>query len=315
MNVVEVQNLYKTFKVNTSTKFLAKTFKPKFKEVHAVNDISFNINQGESVAFLGPNGAGKTTTTKMLTGLIYPSKGSIKVLGYKPQDRTSEFLKSIGLVMGNKSGLSWDLTSRQTFRLYKDIYEISDIDFERRLKYLSDILNVVDFLDIPVRKLSLGERMKLEMISAILHDPKILFLDEPTIGLDVVSKQNIRKFLKEIQTTENITILMTSHDMDDIEKVCDRVMVINHGKLIYDDSMDRLKKKYSQEKYVKIFFNGPTPTLENINIIEKGDSYILIKSLPNLIPSIINSFGTQQLIDDIDIYSEPLEEMFKMILE
>ena len=210
------------------------------------------------MAFLGPNGAGKTTTTKMLTGLIYPTSGNIEVLGYTPAERKKDFLMQIGLVMGNKSGLSWDLTAEQSLDFIKKIYCIEEKAFNNTLDKLTELLNVKEHLKKQLRKLSLGERMKIELISAILHKPKVLFLDEPTIGLDITSKKNIRNFLREIQTGSKITLILTSHDMDDVEKVCDRVLVINKGYKVYDDHLEKLVEEYSRKKYIKFFLeNGP----------------------------------------------------------
>src|SRR3989344_1288799 len=211
--IIEVNNLKKVFKVKKPSSVLRDIFYPKHKTVVAVDGISFKVSEGESVAVLGPNGAGKTTTMKMLTGLIYPTSGGISVLGHFPFDRKREFLKRIGLVMGNKTALEWDLTSLQNFGLLKRIYEIEEVKYRQKVKDLTEMLSVSELLDTQVRKLSLGERMKMELIGSILHDPEVLFLDEPTIGLDIISKQKVREFLREIQNNSDITILLTSHDM------------------------------------------------------------------------------------------------------
>ena len=199
-------------------------FWPGFDNVAAVNEISLSIERGESVALLGPNGAGKTTTLKMLTGLMVPTSGKIDILGFSPFDRDFEFLHKIALVMGNKSGLSWDLSANQSFSLLKTIYNLSEEAVRISIGELSEILEVDKYLDRPVRKLSLGQRLKLELIAAMIHRPEILFLDEPTIGLDVVAKKNIRDFLKKTNKENSSTIILTSHDMDDIENVCERVI-------------------------------------------------------------------------------------------
>ena len=317
MNIIEINNLNKQFKITIRKNWIKSIFKSEYKIKKAVDNVSFTVKKGEAVAFLGPNGAGKTTTTKMMTGLIYPTSGEISVLGFKPQDRNKEFLMKIGLVMGNKTGLNWDLTARQTFSIYQKIYKIPIEKYKSRLDKLSKLLNVDEHLDTPVRKLSLGERMKLELIGAILHDPEILFLDEPTIGLDIISKQNIRKFLREIQKDHGITLILTSHDMDDIELVCDRVLVINNGQLVFDNTIDYLKSNYNKDKYVKFYFDSIQDLDLNSygEIYEQKDASITYKVAPTSLPQLISSFTSKNNVIDIDINSTPLEEMIKEIYE
>lgn len=314
MPIISVQNLSKTFKIRKNKNLLTGIFNPQYKFVEAVKDISFSVEKGEALAFLGPNGAGKTTTIKMLTGLIYPSEGKISALGYKPFDRKREYLKQIGLVMGNKAGLNWDLTANQSFSLFKKIYEIGDTKFKKRLGELCKLLNVRDLLDTQVRKLSLGERMKMELIGAILHDPKILFLDEPTIGLDITAKKNVRKFLRDIQQNSNITLILTSHDMDDIEKVCDRVIVINKGEKIYDDTLLNLISGYNEEKFVKFYFEKMPENLENIEyakIDQKNEDSIVFKAPKDIMPKLISEITSNYDCLDIDILAVPLEDIIE----
>ena len=257
--IIEVKDLTKIYQVPVKQSFWKSVFFAKNKPLVAVNKINFEINEGESVALLGPNGAGKTTTLKMLSGLLHPSSGELKVLGYEPTKRDRKFLMQIALVMGNKSGMSWDLSSRQSFGLFKSIYRISDNDFKTRLEELLEMLDAKEFLDTPIRKLSLGQRMKMELIGAILHRPKLLFLDEPTIGLDVVSKRKIRNFLRYLHKEEKTTIILTSHEMADIEMVSDRVMVINSGVVAFDDSLTKLMHNYQDKKYLTVTFFSPVP--------------------------------------------------------
>lgn len=308
---IEVKNLSKTFLRSIKKSLLKDIFFPTREKVYAVKNVSFSINKGESVAFLGPNGAGKTTTIKMLTGLIYPSAGEVEILGFTPFDRKKQYLKKIGLVMGNKAGLNWDLTAAQSFELLRYIYEIPKDEFEERVKFFTKLLDAENFLNTQVRKLSLGERMKMELIGAILHKPDVLFLDEPTIGLDIISKQKIRQFLRQIQRETGVTLLLTSHDMDDIEEVCDRVIVINHGQKIYDDSLEKLTTKYSKFKYIKIIFKEMPADLSLLNyeIVEKNKISIMYKvpriELSNFISKVTGNFD----LEDIDIASVPLEEI------
>lgn len=310
--VVKTENLTKKYSIKIKSGFWKDAFFPVYKEISAIEGVSFSINKGESVALLGPNGAGKTTTMKILSGLLYPTGGKVDVLGYFPFDRKREFLKNIGLVMGNKSGLAWDLTPGQNYELFKKIYKISDSNFNERIKSLTEILDTKDLLDKQVRKLSLGERMKMELIGSILHNPEILFLDEPTIGLDIISKQKIRKFLRDIQKKYGVTLLLTSHDMDDVEKVSDRVIVINHGKIIFDNSMTELLHKYKSKKYLTLVLTEEVG-LDRIRkygkIIDKKTLSYTIEVSASDQPKIIADITKELPVDDIDIVHVPLEEI------
>ncbi|EKD53605.1 MAG: hypothetical protein ACD_61C00007G0015 [uncultured bacterium] len=310
--IIKVKNLSKDYPVKEKHGFWRDAFFPVHKKVNAVNNISFSINKGESVALLGPNGAGKTTTMKMLSGLLYPTAGEIDVMGYFPFDRKREYLKKIGLVMGNRSGMAWDLTPNQNFELAKKIYEIKEESFVYRVGSLANMLGTEKYLDKQVRKLSLGERMKVELMSSLLHDPEVLYLDEPTIGLDIISKQKIRNFLREIQKESGVTLLLTSHDMDDVEKVSDRVIVINRGKIFYDDSMSALLHKYKDKKYLTLILTEDVA--EDVikkygEIIEKKHFKYTIEVAKSEQSKIIAKVMEELPIDDIDIVHVPLEEI------
>lgn len=316
--IIKVENLTKEYKVKNKSGFWKDLFWPNFKKVKAVDNLSFSIEKGESVALLGPNGAGKTTTMKMLSGLIYPTSGKIEVLGFTPFERKKAFLMRIGLVMGNKTGLDWDLTPSQSFQLTKRIYKINDDNYQRRLNELMELLEVDKFADTQVRRLSLGERMKMEVIGAILHNPDVLFLDEPTIGLDIISKQKIRKFLREIQQKYGVTLLLTSHDMDDVEKVCDRVMVINHGIKVTDHSLENLLKKHTADRYVKIVFKElpAKPEIENLGeAIEEDENSITFKVQNKDLPALLSKVTAEYKLLDIDILSVPLDEIIADIYQ
>lgn len=309
--VITVEHLVRTFRIRTEKRLLRGLFHPKWKEVRAVDGISFTIHRGEAVAFLGPNGAGKTTTMKMLSGLILPTGGSVDVLGYTPFDRKHDLLRRIGLVMGNKAGLNWDLTARQSFELFRHIYRIEAPVYEQRLQELSALLDVAEHLDTQVRRLSLGERMKCELIGAILHAPDVLFLDEPTIGLDILAKQKIRAFLRELPARLGTTLLLTSHDMDDIEEVCDRVIVINRGTLVHDGPMEALLRKYQTVRYLRLVWDeGVTPPelphATRIPDDEPGDLYqVPREQLVATMGRIANAPG----LLDIQLTSAPLERI------
>ncbi len=259
MKAISVQNLKKYYSAYQKEPGFLGSFKALFhrsyQEIKAVDGISFTINQGELVGFIGPNGAGKTTTLKCLSGLLYPTAGKVTVLGFTPFERKRPFLKQIALVMGQKNQLWWDLPALETFLLNKEIYEIPDEVFAKTLKELVNLLEVEDILKVQVRKLSLGQRMKCELIAALIHNPKVLFLDEPTIGLDVVMQKKMRDFIKTYNEKFKSTIILTSHYMDDVKELCQRIIIIDQGKILYDGSLDHLVRKYAKYKTLSVIFN------------------------------------------------------------
>ena len=259
MSIIEVKNISKKFEFYRKQQGLLESFKGLFfrEKLYsdALKDISFKIEEGELVGFLGPNGAGKTTTLKILSGILHPTSGEAKVLGFTPAKREKEYLKQFALVMGQKNNLLKDLPAIESFVMYRDIYEVPEEDFSKNLEELASLLDIKDFLDVPVRKLSLGQRMKCELIAALIHRPKVLFLDEPTIGLDVVAQKNIRNFIKKYNKESKTSIILTSHYMEDIKELCERVIIINFGKIIYDGKLDDLIRKYAPHKLLKLTFN------------------------------------------------------------
>ena len=259
-NAIEVRHLKKYFKVLQKETGLVGSFKSliarKYEEVQAINNIDFTIREGELVGFIGPNGAGKTTTLKCLSGLLYPTSGEARVLGFIPWERRPEFQKQFGLVMGQKNQLWWDLPPMETFTLNKEIYEVPDGQFQQTLKRLVRLLDVGGILKTQVRKLSLGQRMKCELIAALLHSPKVLFLDEPTIGLDVVMQKVMRDFIKEYNREFNATIILTSHYMDDVRELCERVIIINEGTILYDGKLQEVVNRFAREKIITVVFSS-----------------------------------------------------------
>lgn len=251
---VSVKHLTKTYQTHKKEPGLRGSLKALFRReyqpVSAVNDVSFTIEHGELVGFIGPNGAGKTSTLKCLSGLLYPTTGEVNVLGFKPSDRKSEYKKQFTLVMGQKSQLWWDLPPMETFLLNKEIYEIREEIFKKTLNDLVDLLDVREVLHVQVRKLSLGQRMKCELIAALLHNPKILFLDEPTIGLDVTMQKVMRDFIKDYNEKYHATIILTSHYMDDVKALCDRVIMINHGQIMFDGKLKQIIDQYAENKII-----------------------------------------------------------------
>jgi ABC-2 type transport system ATP-binding protein len=285
MSVISVKHLSKYYQVHQKEPGLGGSIKSlfvrKYYDVKAVDDVSFNIEEGELVGFIGPNGAGKTTTLKTLSGLLYPTKGEVTVLGYTPWKRQAEFQKQFALVMGQKNQLWWDLPAIESFVLNKEIYEVPDERYKQMLSDLSDMLQVKDLLKIQVRKLSLGERMKMELIAALIHCPKVLFLDEPTIGLDVVAQKKMRDFIKAYNQKYQSTIILTSHYMDDVKELCQRVIIIDKGKKLFDGKLEDIIKKYADHKMLSAVLDTElTPKqLEKLTLLGGVKEY----SYPKLI--------------------------------
>lgn len=253
---------------------ISSLWKRNYEEKTAVSHIDLKVEEGEFIGLIGPNGAGKTTLIKMLTGIIAPSDGTVEVLGYYPNDLKNDFKKQYAVVMGQKSQLFFELTVNDTLRLFKEIYEIPEKEYQENKNYFVELFGVKELMDVQVRTLSLGERMKMELIVALLHNPKILFLDEPTIGLDAVASKQIRKFLKEINEKRGTTIILTSHYMEDIKALCKRTIVVNHGAKIYDGTTEELFEKYQRNKKVTVTFQMPVEGMalktDGVKMLEDG---------------------------------------------
>lgn len=286
----------------------------RYEIVRAVDDISFTLNEGELVGFIGPNGAGKTTTLKCLTGLLHPNDGQIKILGFTPYDRNHRFLSQISLVMGQKNQLWWDLPASESFLLNKEIYGIPDNQYHKILSDLVELLDAESLLNIQVRKLSLGERMKMELIAALIHSPKILFLDEPTIGLDVVMQKKIRDFIREYNSNMHSTILLTSHYMEDVRQLAKRVIIINSGKLIYDGKLDNLVKRYAPHKLLTVILDSYVipDKLSEIGFLAE---YTYPKAVIQVPRNISNSAAAQILenfpVHDLNIEEPDIEDIIR----
>lgn len=287
-------------------------------EVEAVKDISFEIFREELVAFIGPNGAGKTTTLKCLSGLLTPDKGKVSVLGFNPAKRKREFLSQISLVMGQKSQLWWELPPIETFKLNKEIYQIEDKKYNEVVNEMVKVLDIEDVIQKPTRNLSLGERMRSEIVSSLLHTPQVVFLDEPTIGLDVVSQYNLREFIKEYNHRYNASILLTSHNMEDVADLCKRIIIIDHGLILYDGKVTDLVKEYAKSKYIHIILrqNVETDILNSFGKTEKINENEYLISVPREVVSktakeLLNKFE----VLDLDINDLQLEDVIKGIFE
>jgi len=262
MNTIEVKNLVKDYKVVKKDSGLSGAFKNLFKSekkiVRAVDNISFNISKGETVGYIGPNGAGKSTTIKMMAGILQPTSGNVLIQGLDPKKDRKRVVQNLGVVFGQRTQLYWDLRLGETFELLKRIYRIPDELFNKNMKLMNDILNINELADTPVRQLSLGQRMRGDLVAAILHSPPVLFLDEPTIGLDIDGKFAIRKFIKDINQAYETTIILTTHDLDDIKELCNRIIVINHGKIVEDGSLNNLLSKITPiRKLIVDFYDTP----------------------------------------------------------
>jgi ABC-2 type transport system ATP-binding protein len=281
---VETRNLQKTYVSNKKLPGIGGTIRtlvrPEKLEVRAVQGVDLTVEQGEFVGFLGPNGAGKTTTLKMLSGILYPTSGEASVLGFSPSKRDPEMLRRISLVMGNKQQLWWDLPAWDSFVVLKELYEVDDAHFKKRVDRLIEELDLGDKVNTQVRKLSLGERMKCELVAALLHSPQVVFLDEPTIGLDVISQKRIRDFLKELHAEEGCTVLLTSHYMQDVEELCQRVVVIDHGKVVFEGTLSELSAKFSDTRRVRLTVERPvlSADVETYGkVVEHTDEQVVIE--------------------------------------
>lgn len=260
--MISVKNVKKYYKVAMREEGLSATFRHlfhrKYEVKKAVDDISFEIKEGEIVGFIGPNGAGKSTTIKMLSGILYPDSGEVVIDGFIPYKQRKDYVKNVGVVFGQKSQLQWDLPLIESFELLKYIYKVPEDSYRENLEKFTQLLDLGEFLKQPVRQLSLGQRMRGDIVAALLHAPKIVFFDEPTIGLDVVAKEKIRQFIRYMNETEHTTMIFTTHDMQDIEKVCNRLIIIDKGKMIYDGGVGEIKNKYASSKNVEMLLEDGT---------------------------------------------------------
>src|SRR4051794_29640576 len=321
MPIIEAKDLAKTYRVVQKKPGLGgalrSLWRREYKQVHAVAGVSFAIEPGEMVAFLGPNGAGKTTTLKMLSGLIYPSGGSASVLGFTPWDRADAFRRRFALVMGQKNQLWWDLPAADSFQLHKEIYSLPAAEFDRTLNELTELLGVQKLTRQAVRELSLGERMKMELIAALLHKPSLLLLDEPTIGLDVVAQVAIQKCLKDYHARRGVTMLLTSHYMRDVEALCDRVIVINHGALVHDGPLSGILERFGESKLVKLRFEdlAPGDLGEFGEVVRREGPFADIKIERARVPELLGAILDRHALADVSVEDPPLEEVIAKVFE
>jgi ABC-2 type transport system ATP-binding protein len=319
MTLIKAENLDKTFRIYNQGEgirgYLKSFISRDYEEVHAVEDLNLEIDEGEMIGYIGANGAGKSTTVKMLTGILEPSSGKIEVDGLNPNKQRKKNAMNIGVVFGQKTQLWWDLPVKESFKLLKEIYEVSDEDYEKRIDEFDEVLQLSDFWDQPVRKLSLGQKMRCELAAAFLHHPKIVYLDEPTIGLDVAVKERIRDFIKKMNRDKNITVMLTTHDIGDIEDLCDRIVVLDEGKKIYDGQLDALVNRFSSRRLVLETEDVIEPDIEGIKDIQKpnGKTEIVfdrdVISAPDLMKEILERYD----VSDFQIREPDIEAVVKKI--
>ena len=323
MPIITVEHLSKHFKVyKRRTGFwggLRNIVSREHSIIRAVDDVSFTLERGELVGYIGANGAGKSTTIKMLTGILVPTSGQIDVMGLVPSERRKENARRIGVVFGQRTQLWWDLPVIESFDLLKHIYAIPQNVYKQNLEFFSELLQLYPFLDTPVRKLSLGQRMRCDLTAALLHNPEILYLDEPTIGLDVVAKEHIRQFLKKINAERQVTVILTTHDLNDVEKVCQRLLIIDSGKIIYDGGIDALKQRYGKTRMLIVDLAQAYPDikLDGANMTRREDNRIWLTfdrdtiSASELIAQLIARYE----IKDLTISEPEIEEIVRRIYE
>lgn len=319
--VVTVKNLRKTFSSKIKEPGLLGSLKsiirPNYKQVTAVDDISFDVKKGEILAFIGPNGAGKSTTIKMLIGILYPTSGEANVLGYEPWSERQKLSFKIGSIFGQKPQLWYHLPAIDTFNLLSKIYELDPKEYSNRLDYLVSTFGIEDLIKTPVRKLSLGQRMRCEIVASLLHKPKIVFMDEPTIGLDVITKQRIRDLIQHLNRKEKTTIFLTSHDAGDVEKLCKRVIVINYGKVIFNDTLAKLREEVLLNKVMNIKLGSPAKIKlkDSMKVLQKSKYQLKIEvdTKKEPIQDVLNFLSRRLDIADVTVSDPPIEEIIAKI--
>ena len=324
MPAIEVTNLQKTFQTKRKAAGMSGSmralFKPEYSSVEAVRNLTFQMEAGELLGFIGPNGAGKSTTIKMLTGILHPTSGDAKVLGYVPWKERQKLAYHIGTVFGQRPQLWYHLPAIDTFTLFGKIYEMDDRETKMRIGQISEAFEIQDLLETPVRKLSLGQRMRCEVAASLLHRPKLILLDEPSIGLDVVAKQHIRDAIREMARLENVGVLLTSHDAGDLEALCKRVIIVNHGQIVYEDKVSNLKRKFLTSKLVEVRYAAEVPktfTVDGAEMIKRGQYGVKLRfdSHKTPVEKVLSHLTDAGSVVDITISDPPLEEVIAKIYQ
>lgn len=324
MPAIEVTNLRKTFRTKRKAAGMSGSMralvKPEYSSVEAVRGLTFQMEPGELLGFIGPNGAGKSTTIKMLTGILHPTSGAAQVLGYVPWKDRQKLAYHIGTVFGQRPQLWYHLPAIDTFTLFGKIFEMDDRDTRKRIDQLAEAFEIRDLLETPVRKLSLGQRMRCEVAASLLHRPKLILLDEPSIGLDVVAKQHIRDAIREMARLENVGVLLTSHDAGDLEALCRRVIIINHGQIVYEDKVSNLKRKFLTSKLVEVRYADEVPSnfsLEGVEILKVGHYGVKLRfdTRRTSVEKVLSHLTGAGSVVDITISDPPLEEVIAKIYQ
>lgn len=313
MSQIDVENLSKKFIVYEKSK---NPFLRQKKMIEAVDNITFSVEVGERIGFIGPNGAGKSTTIKMLTGILIPTSGSIKINGNDPHKQRRKFLNEIGVVFGQRSQLWWDLPVEDSFKLLKYIHHVPEKQYLDNMEMFQDILSIGDILKKPVRQMSLGQRMRCEVAAAFIHNPKIVYLDEPTIGLDIIAKENIRKFIQMLNSDKKVTVILTTHDMSDIEKLCNRILIIDKGKIIYNGDMEKIRDLKGKRRFMQIDLKDDIEIKDQrITILQKeGQREKLSFLLDEItISEVLEKILSKTEISDMELSVTPIEEIIKEI--
>lgn len=323
MSIIEVSSITKQFQRRKRREgfigSLSQLFNPEYETKTAVDSVSFAVERGEIIGYIGPNGAGKSTTIKMLSGILVPTSGSIAVLGLNPHRQRKEHARNIGVVFGQRTSLWWDVPVIDSFNLLRDIYKVPDTQYRRNLEQYIDLLNLSDFLNTPVRQLSLGQRVRADIAAALLHDPAILFLDEPTIGVDVISKERLRGFIREINRERKVTVLLTTHDTNEIEKLCPRVMIIDHGCILYDGNLEQIRARYSTERVLAVEFEAEIPDFSPDGAVLKRSEgrkkWFSFNHFETSVSTLIASISAKHPVADLTVSDQEIEAVIRAIYQ
>lgn len=321
--MIELKNINKTFRVVKKTSGAREAFKAMFhreyKEIEALKDLSLKVNEGEIVGYIGPNGAGKSTSIKVMSGILTPDSGECSIMGYTPWKDRRRYVKNIGVVFGQRSQLWWDVPVMDSFLLLKDIYTIPEKMFRENVTMLTEMLHLNEFINQPLRQLSLGQKMRAEIAGSLLHNPQLLFLDEPTIGLDAITKLSVRNFIKTVNKEKGTTIMLTTHDMNDIDAITDRVVLIGKGRILYDGSFEQIKKKYGKNKTLTVSFENEAEPIEISGAIltktERNQATYTVDTGAVSIAEIINRLSEKKQLTDVDVKSQAIEEIVASLYE
>ena len=317
--MIRLSHIGKTYRVVRRREGLSgavrSLFVREYREIPALTDVSFEIPAGALVGCIGPNGAGKSTAVKLMSGILVPDAGECEVMGFVPWRDRAKYVANIGVVFGQRTQLWWDVPVRDSYALLRDIYRVPDADFSRRLSRYAEALDLNALLDVPLRQLSLGQRMRCELCGSLLHAPKLLFLDEPTIGLDAVSKQAVRAFVRELNRTEGVTVLLTTHDTADLEALAERILLLGHGRLLFDGPLSALRARCDTQKTLTVRYMGPAPAAlpPDAAVLERGEGYFVLRVPPDAVARTITQLAAALSLTDVQVSEMPVDEVIASI--